>query len=141
MMRPGLSIDLELQKRSNRDLKEMTRHVSLDPVGKTLSKPFLSQAASFITLQDEVALCHPSGTAASSANQVSRETYLKLLWQSQAWLTSFRLILLFSESMSCACDLRRSHRWFIVSFPNFPYLKPQTKNTIVSPLMRKSLRS
>lgn len=77
----------------------MTRHVSLDPVGRTLSKPFPSQAASFITLQNEVALCHPSGPAASSANQVSRATYLRLRWQSQAWLTSFHLILLFLESI------------------------------------------
>lgn len=105
----------------------MTRHVSLDPVGKTRSKPFPSPAASFITLQNEAALCRPSGTAASSANQVSRETYLKLLRQSQAWLTSFRLMLLFSESIWVLCLwLKKKSQMVDCFFLELPL--PQTPN-------------
>lgn len=112
VMRPGLSGDLELQKGSHRDLQEMTWHTSLNPVGKTLRKSFLSQTTSLFTLQNEVALHHHSGTAASSANQVLQgdlsETPMAESGLADLLIFNFTL---FSVNMSCACDLRRNHRW------------------------------
>lgn len=101
----------------------ITWPISLDLVGKHPRKSFPSQTTSFFAFQDEVSFCHYSGTAVSS----SSGTYLRLLCQSQAWLTCLHLISLFSEPVKIVhVTYEEITDCFIVSSPKLPLL--QTPN-------------
>lgn len=104
----------------------MAWHIALDPTGEPSRKSFPSPWHPSLCFRMKLSFV-VTQTQLWFQTRISGATYLRLLCQSQAWLTFLHFFTLFGVNVTCARDLRSNHRLLRCFLPETSTSNPKPK--------------